>query len=76
MKLTRRGGLLMTCSCSGAMTQSGMFLRILQATTYASFSFVIISITSDFFFVEDSMSFVIVQQYYMVESYLRKWLIC
>ncbi|XP_062107386.1 uncharacterized protein LOC133818501 [Humulus lupulus] len=30
MKLTKRGGLLMTCSCSGAMTQSGMFLRILQ----------------------------------------------
>lgn len=32
MQLTRRGGLLMTCSCSGAMTQSGMFLRILQAS--------------------------------------------
>lgn len=31
MQLTRRGGLLMTCSCSGAMTQSGMFLRILQS---------------------------------------------
>ncbi|KAL6998861.1 hypothetical protein U1Q18_000030 [Sarracenia purpurea var. burkii] len=31
MRLTKRGGLLMTCSCSGAMTQSGMFLRILQA---------------------------------------------
>ncbi|KAI3456650.1 hypothetical protein Pfo_013313 [Paulownia fortunei] len=30
MQITRRGGLLMTCSCSGAMTQSGMFLRILQ----------------------------------------------
>ncbi|GLU05096.1 hypothetical protein SLE2022_222150 [Rubroshorea leprosula] len=30
MQLTKRGGLLMTCSCSGAMTQSGMFLRILQ----------------------------------------------
>ncbi|KAL4369661.1 hypothetical protein GQ457_05G009560 [Hibiscus cannabinus] len=30
MKVTRRGGLLMTCSCSGAMTQSGMFLRTLQ----------------------------------------------
>lgn len=30
MKLTKRGGLLMTCSCSGAMTQSGMFTRILQ----------------------------------------------
>ncbi|KAK6934734.1 S-adenosylmethionine-dependent methyltransferase [Dillenia turbinata] len=30
MQLTERGGLLMTCSCSGAMTQSGMFLRILQ----------------------------------------------
>ncbi|XWS27630.1 hypothetical protein CRYUN_Cryun26dG0134200 [Craigia yunnanensis] len=31
MQITRRGGLLMTCSCSGAMTQSGMFLRTLQA---------------------------------------------
>ncbi|KDP44655.1 hypothetical protein JCGZ_19691 [Jatropha curcas] len=30
MRLTKKGGLLMTCSCSGAMTQSGMFLRILQ----------------------------------------------
>ncbi|XP_021299434.1 uncharacterized protein LOC110428084 isoform X2 [Herrania umbratica] len=30
MQITRRGGLLMTCSCSGAMTQSGMFLRTLQ----------------------------------------------
>ncbi|XP_051125301.1 uncharacterized protein LOC127247492 [Andrographis paniculata] len=30
MQVTRRGGLLMTCSCSGAMTQSGTFLRILQ----------------------------------------------
>ncbi|KAJ7949008.1 Ribosomal RNA large subunit methyltransferase I [Quillaja saponaria] len=30
MQLTKRGGLLMTCSCSGAMTQSGMFLHILQ----------------------------------------------
>ncbi|KAK2972061.1 hypothetical protein RJ640_005081 [Escallonia rubra] len=31
MRLTKRGGLLMTCSCSGAVTQSGTFLRILQA---------------------------------------------
>ncbi|GMH07950.1 hypothetical protein Nepgr_009790 [Nepenthes gracilis] len=30
MRLTIRGGLLMTCSCSGAMTQSGVFMRILQ----------------------------------------------
>ncbi|XP_073155606.1 uncharacterized protein [Henckelia pumila] len=30
MQITRRGGLLMTCSCSGALTQSGTFLRILQ----------------------------------------------
>ncbi|KAA0054694.1 ribosomal RNA large subunit methyltransferase I isoform X1 [Cucumis melo var. makuwa] len=30
MQLTRKGGFLMTCSCSGAMTQSGMFLQILQ----------------------------------------------
>ncbi|GAA0184607.1 RNA methyltransferase [Lithospermum erythrorhizon] len=30
MRLTKRGGILMTCSCSGAMTQSGTFLRILQ----------------------------------------------
>ncbi|KAJ6802171.1 uncharacterized protein M6B38_179190 [Iris pallida] len=31
MQITKRGGLLMTCSCSGAMTQSGLFLRTLQA---------------------------------------------
>ncbi|PPR91774.1 hypothetical protein GOBAR_AA28905 [Gossypium barbadense] len=30
MKITGRGGLLMSCSCSGAMTQSGTFLRTLQ----------------------------------------------
>lgn len=30
MRLTKRGGVLMTCSCSGAMTQSGMFMRIIQ----------------------------------------------
>ncbi|QCD85980.1 ribosomal RNA large subunit methyltransferase I [Vigna unguiculata] len=30
MQLTKRGGFLMTCSCSGAVTQSGIFLRILQ----------------------------------------------
>ncbi|KAL2617956.1 hypothetical protein AAZX31_08G230900 [Glycine max] len=30
MQLTKRGGLLMTCSCSGAVTQSGIFMRILQ----------------------------------------------
>nr|POF06688.1 ribosomal rna large subunit methyltransferase i [Quercus suber] len=30
MQLTKKGGLLMTCSCSGAMTQSGMFLPTLQ----------------------------------------------
>ncbi|CAK7326042.1 unnamed protein product [Dovyalis caffra] len=30
LRLTKKGGLLMTCSCSGAMTQSGMFLRVLQ----------------------------------------------
>lgn len=30
MQLTKKGGLLMTCSCSGAVTQSGIFLRILQ----------------------------------------------
>ncbi|KAJ4894277.1 S-adenosyl-L-methionine-dependent methyltransferases superfamily protein [Raphanus sativus] len=31
MRLTSSGGLLMTCSCSGAMTQSGKFLSILQS---------------------------------------------
>ncbi|KAM5586889.1 hypothetical protein ABKV19_005693 [Rosa sericea] len=36
MQLTRRGGLLMTCSCSGAMTQSGTFLRILQSAASAA----------------------------------------
>ncbi|KAL7592671.1 uncharacterized protein LOC111913670 isoform X1 [Lactuca sativa] len=31
MRLTKRGGFLMTCSCSGAMTQkSGQFLSVLQ----------------------------------------------
>ncbi|EEF45977.1 RNA binding protein, putative [Ricinus communis] len=30
MRLIKRGGLLMTCSCSGAMTQSGKFLSVLQ----------------------------------------------
>lgn len=30
MRLTKKGGFLMTCSCSGAMTQSGMFLHVLQ----------------------------------------------
>ncbi|XP_078433544.1 S-adenosyl-L-methionine-dependent methyltransferases superfamily protein [Wolffia australiana] len=31
MKIIKPGGLLMTCSCSGAMTQSGIFLNILQS---------------------------------------------
>ncbi|XP_039004107.1 ribosomal RNA large subunit methyltransferase I-like isoform X1 [Hibiscus syriacus] len=35
MKITRRGGLLMTCSCSGAMTQNGMFLRTLQVSDFS-----------------------------------------
>ncbi|XP_021630101.1 ribosomal RNA large subunit methyltransferase I-like [Manihot esculenta] len=30
--LTKKGGFLMTCSCSGTVTQSGVFLRILQGT--------------------------------------------
>nr|XP_043628859.1 ribosomal RNA large subunit methyltransferase I [Erigeron canadensis] len=30
MRLTKPGGFLMTCSCSGAMTQSGQFLPVLQ----------------------------------------------
>ncbi|KAL8195819.1 hypothetical protein R6Q57_025572 [Mikania cordata] len=30
MQLTKPGGFLMTCSCSGAMTQSGQFLPVLQ----------------------------------------------
>ncbi|KAF6135174.1 hypothetical protein GIB67_035245 [Kingdonia uniflora] len=30
MRVTKKGGLLMTCSCSGAMTQSGTFLHVLQ----------------------------------------------
>uniref|UniRef100_A0A7C8YUN4 PUA domain-containing protein n=2 Tax=Opuntia streptacantha TaxID=393608 RepID=A0A7C8YUN4_OPUST len=30
MRLTKKGGLLMTCSCSAAMTQSGTFMRIIQ----------------------------------------------
>jgi len=32
MALVRPGGLLMTCSCSGAMTQSGEFISHLQVT--------------------------------------------
>ncbi|GAQ87325.1 hypothetical protein KFL_003450110 [Klebsormidium nitens] len=36
MQLTAAGGLLMTCSCSGAMTQSGAFPTVLQdASTLA-----------------------------------------
>jgi 23S rRNA G2069 N7-methylase RlmK/C1962 C5-methylase RlmI len=31
MSLVEPGGLLMTCSCSGAMSQSGEFLPMLQA---------------------------------------------
>ncbi|XP_074296015.1 uncharacterized protein LOC141623756 isoform X2 [Silene latifolia] len=30
MRLTKKGGILMTCSCSGAMTQSGLFMTIIQ----------------------------------------------
>ena len=30
MKLVRPGGLLMTCSCSGAMTQSGEFVNVVK----------------------------------------------
>eukprot|EP00249_Psilotum_nudum_P021807 c28259_g1_i2 orf=399-1748(-) len=40
MRLTKPGGLLMTCSCSGAMTQGGFFLRVLQVISsnpYQSF---------------------------------------
>ncbi|KAG2648849.1 hypothetical protein PVAP13_1NG067800 [Panicum virgatum] len=32
MQVVKPGGLLMTCSCSGAMTQSGMFLKTIQVT--------------------------------------------
>ncbi|KAK9086108.1 hypothetical protein Sjap_026519 [Stephania japonica] len=34
MQITKKGGLLMTCSCSGAMTQSGTFLSVLQASAF------------------------------------------
>ena len=30
MRLVKPGGLLMTCSCSGAMTQSGEFMSMLK----------------------------------------------
>ncbi|KAJ8445769.1 hypothetical protein Cgig2_026096 [Carnegiea gigantea] len=30
MRQIKKGGLLMTCSCSGAMTQSGTFMRVIQ----------------------------------------------
>ncbi|KMS99116.1 hypothetical protein BVRB_2g047590 [Beta vulgaris subsp. vulgaris] len=36
MRLTKKGGILMTCSCSGAMTQSGMFMRIIQGAAAAA----------------------------------------
>lgn len=36
MRLTKKGGLLMTCSCSGAMTQSGMFIKTLQGAASAA----------------------------------------
>ena len=32
MRVIKPGGLLMTCSCSGAMTQSGNFVDMLQAS--------------------------------------------
>ena len=32
MQVVKPGGLLMTCSCSGAMTQSGMFLKTIQVS--------------------------------------------
>ena len=32
MRLVSPGGLLMTCSCSGAMSQSGEFVPMLQAS--------------------------------------------
>jgi len=32
LKLVRPGGILVTCTCSGAMTQSGEFLSLLRAT--------------------------------------------
>ena len=32
MRLVKSGGLLMTCSCSGAMTQSGDFLPMLKVS--------------------------------------------
>ncbi|KAH7416110.1 hypothetical protein KP509_14G076100 [Ceratopteris richardii] len=36
MKCVEPGGLLMTCSCSGAMTQSGKFPSILQASALSA----------------------------------------
>lgn len=36
MRLTKQGGLLMACSCSGAMTQSGSFVDVLQAAASSS----------------------------------------
>jgi hypothetical protein len=33
MQLVTPGGLLMTCSCSGAMTQSGLFSSVLQVSS-------------------------------------------
>lgn len=35
MKIVKKGGLLMTCSCSGAMTQSpGEFVKVIQTAAY------------------------------------------
>uniref|UniRef100_A0ACD5V8Y2 Uncharacterized protein n=1 Tax=Avena sativa TaxID=4498 RepID=A0ACD5V8Y2_AVESA len=36
MQVVKRGGLLMTCSCSGAMTQSGLFLKTIQGAASMS----------------------------------------
>jgi 23S rRNA G2069 N7-methylase RlmK/C1962 C5-methylase RlmI len=33
MKLVRPGGILMTCSCSGAMSSSGEFTRVIQVAS-------------------------------------------
>ncbi|KAL2325991.1 hypothetical protein Fmac_025049 [Flemingia macrophylla] len=54
MQLTKRGGLLMTCSCSGAVTQSGIFLRILQVTRLAQIDLLTPSgLRSSFFHIFD-----------------------
>lgn len=55
MKVTKPGGLLMTCSCSGAVAQNeGTFQRMLQASP--SMFLIIIQINMKDYFFQDAAS--------------------